>query len=104
MTERLSYANAVTTGFQSIDVILNTVTKRTGLEALCEQLHIKQEEVLAFGDNLNDYEMLEFAGTAIATDNARDEIKAISQEVIGPCEDASVMTYMEEMLDDKKRN
>ncbi|MCS4488331.1 HAD family hydrolase [Streptococcus sciuri] len=104
VTERLSYANAVTTGFQSVDIILDAVTKRTGLEALCTQLGIKRDEVLAFGDNLNDYEMLEFSGTAIATGNARDEIKAISQEVIDSCEKESVMAYMEGILDDKKRH
>ena len=39
-------------------------------------------------------------GTAIATENARPEIKAISQEVIGHCNDASVLTYLEGLVRD----
>ena len=97
--ERINYVKAVTTGFKSIDIILSDVNKRTGLEALCDSYGLSASEVVAFGDNLNDYEMLEFAGTAVATENAREEIKEISSEIIGHCDDESVMAYMEGLVD-----
>ncbi|MFS1663213.1 Cof-type HAD-IIB family hydrolase [Streptococcus sp. zg-JUN1979] len=98
VSDRLAYATAVTTGFQSVDIILKTVTKQTGLEHLCQKLGISKEEVMAFGDNLNDYEMLRFVGLPLATSNAKDEIKAISQDVIGHCNDNAVISYIEEFL------
>lgn len=97
--ERISYAQAVTTGFASVDIVIRHVTKRSGLEALCQSLNSPAAQSIAFGDNINDLEMLEFAGTAIATQNARDEIKAISDVVIGPCYEESVITYMEGMVE-----
>lgn len=97
--ERISYAKAVTTGFKSVDIILRDVNKRTGLEALCKTVNIDKSEIMAFGDNLNDVEMMAFAGTAIATENARQEIKAISHEIIGHCDDEAVMAYMEGLVE-----
>ena len=43
--------------------------------------------------------MLEFAGRAVATKNARQEIKEISSEIIGHCDEESVVAYMEGLVD-----
>ncbi|KHD46074.1 Cof-type HAD-IIB family hydrolase [Streptococcus hongkongensis] len=99
LDRELPYVTAVTTGFDSIDVILSEVNKGFGMEHLCQALGIEANQVVAFGDNLNDFQMLEYVGTAIATENARPEIKAISQQVIGHCNEASVLTYLEGMVE-----
>ena len=39
-----------------------TVSKGLALDVLCRRFGIEREHVLAFGDNVNDVEMLEFAG------------------------------------------
>lgn len=65
---------------------------------LCQALGITATEVMAFGDNLNDLQMLEYAGTAIATENARPEIKAVADQVIGDCNQESVMAYLEGLV------
>ncbi|MEY8463363.1 Cof-type HAD-IIB family hydrolase [Streptococcus merionis] len=96
LTQHIPDVTAVTTGFVSIDIIREDIDKKVGLARLCEDLQILPEDVLAFGDNLNDYRMLQFAGTAIATGNAREEIKAIADCVIGSCETGAVQTYIEE--------
>ena len=107
---------AVTTGFDSMDIILKGVDKGFGLYHLCQELgrHApvvtipsycrchdeprRSSDVVAFGDNLNDMEMLTFAGRAIATENARDEIKAVADEVIGHHKDGAVFDYMEGLV------
>ncbi|GFG42564.1 Cof-type HAD-IIB family hydrolase [Streptococcus canis] len=98
LNQALPYATAVTTGFDSIDIMLKGVNKGFGLAHLCQTLGIKPAETIAFGDNFNDYQMLEFAGKAIATENARPEIKAISDQVIGHCNDGAVLTYLEGLV------
>lgn len=98
VNQEIPEVTAVTTGFESIDIILNHVNKRTGLEALIKHLGNSSQDIVAFGDNLNDKEMLELAGLAIATENAREEIKVLSDQVIGHCKDQAVMTYMEGMV------
>lgn len=53
------------------------VHKGTGLDKLMKTFDIKREEVLAFGDNYNDKEMLSLAGCAYAMRDAPEEIKKI---------------------------
>ncbi|MGT2958746.1 HAD family hydrolase [Streptococcus bovimastitidis] len=98
LDQQIPYVSAVTTGFESIDIILSEVNKGFGIEHLCQALDISPDQVIAFGDNLNDYQMLEYVGHAVATANARPEIKAIADEVIGDCNEQSVMTYMEGLV------
>lgn len=99
LNQHLDGATAMTTGFQSLDIVLANVDKSTGLAAMCQKLDINPDQVLAFGDNMNDYQMLKFAGQAIATDNARQEVKAITDQVIGHCNDEAVISYMEGLVE-----
>lgn len=38
-------------------------------------------EVIAFGDNYNDLEMIQSVGCGVAVENAREEVKAIANAV-----------------------
>ncbi|WP_238385727.1 HAD family hydrolase [Streptococcus sp. S784/96/1] len=100
LTDKNPSLSAVVTGFGGMDIILDGITKATGLEDLCHFLGLNVSEVIAFGDNFNDAEMLSFAGTAVATANAREGIKEIADKVIGSCEDGAVLTYLEGMLNE----
>lgn len=44
--------------------------------------------------------MLSFAGTGVAMAHASDELKAVSQRVIGSNNDGAVLDYLESMLDE----
>jgi len=57
------------------------IDKRHSLALLCEKLEILPSEVIAMGDGDNDKGMLEFAGFAVAMENARDSVKAIADHV-----------------------
>ncbi len=50
--------------------------------------------LIAFGDNLNDIDMLKIADCGIAVDNAFDEAKAASDMVIGSCESGAVADWL----------
>jgi len=56
--------------FGLIDVIHPDVSKGTGLSAVAAEYGLSAEEVMAVGDNHNDREMLEWAGTGVAVANA----------------------------------
>ena len=86
---------AVTTGFESIDIMPEGISKATGLSHLAEKFDITPSEIVAFGDNLNDLEMLRYAGKAVAMSNAREPIKEVADEIIGHHKDQAVMTYLE---------
>ncbi len=50
-------------------------TKRNALEHICGELSIQPKEILAFGDDYNDLEMLKYC-TGVAMGNAIEEVKA----------------------------
>ena len=52
------------------------------------------DKVVAFGDNLNDLPMFEQADTKVAVGNARDEVKAAADYVIGTNSEDGVAEYL----------
>ena len=59
----------------NIEINSADATKGQALSALCRKLGIESSEVMAFGDGLNDLDMLQFAGLSVAMDNADPLIK-----------------------------
>lgn len=55
--------------------------KGSALLQLGELLGIKQEEIMACGDGMNDYEMLKAVGFAVAMENASEQLKLIADYV-----------------------
>ena len=60
------------------------VNKASAIEALINHLNIPQENTFAFGDGMNDADMLEYCHVGIAVGNAKEDLKAIADEV---CDD-----------------
>lgn len=63
----------------SVDVIPKGGSKAVGIQKLIERLGFELKDVYAFGDGLNDIEMLQAVGTGVAMGNARDEVKEHAQ-------------------------
>ncbi|MFD3158077.1 Cof-type HAD-IIB family hydrolase [Haloimpatiens sp. FM7330] len=63
------------TGF--MDIMPKGTSKKNALEMLAKSENISRSEIVAFGDNYNDIEMLEYAGCAITTENGVDSVKEI---------------------------
>ena len=58
-----------------LEVMNKEVSKANALEFLLNKYNLNRENVMAFGDNNNDLEMLEFAGISVAVDNAEKSVK-----------------------------
>ncbi len=43
--------------------------------------NIEQKDVIAFGDEFNDQEMIEYAGFGVAMKNGQPKVKAIADDV-----------------------
>jgi hydroxymethylpyrimidine pyrophosphatase-like HAD family hydrolase len=56
--------------FTLIDVLPPDASKGAGIEKLANLNNLSSDEVMAIGDNFNDLEMLEFAGTPVVMGNA----------------------------------
>jgi len=60
--------------FTLIDVLPPDASKGIGVEKLALLNNLAAENVMAIGDNFNDLEMLEYAGTAVLMGNASPEL------------------------------
>lgn len=85
-------------GRKWIDVMQRGVSKATGIKQVMAARHARAEEVVAFGDSMNDYEILRMVGTSIAMGNGRSAIKEISTKVIGPNTEHAVQRELEALL------
>ncbi|NRD76293.1 Cof-type HAD-IIB family hydrolase [Bacillus sp. BRMEA1] len=65
----------------SMDVLPAGGSKAKGIEALIKHLNIPMDHVYAFGDGLNDIEMLSFVKNSIAMGNAEDRVKEVAKYV-----------------------
>ncbi|SJZ42397.1 Cof-type HAD-IIB family hydrolase [Selenihalanaerobacter shriftii] len=58
-----------------VEIMNKEISKGTALSDLAMDLGVKQDEVIAIGDSLNDLEMVEYAGLGVAVANASVELK-----------------------------
>lgn len=77
----------VTSGNIWIDFIAPGTNKGAALSGLLKLLKIKPEECMAFGDQYNDVEMLQYVGTSYAMSNAAPGISYYSTYVTDSVED-----------------
>jgi Cof subfamily protein (haloacid dehalogenase superfamily) len=71
------------------------VTKATGMDFLAEHLGFSRERTIAFGDGENDVELLEWAGYAIAVENAHERVLAVADLTCPPPGDEGVAQVLE---------
>lgn len=81
-----------------IDFMDPQINKGKALHALATKLGVDLSNTIAFGDFLNDYELLETAGTAYAMENAHPKLKAIADEVIGSNKQQAVISTLQQLL------
>jgi hypothetical protein len=76
--------------FSLVDITAPEATKGRALAWRAAQLGIASDEVMAVGDNFNDLEMLEYAGTPVVMSNAVDGLRARGWHVTGHQDDAGL--------------
>ena len=81
--------------FTLVDVTSPDATKGHALAWRAEQMGLTRDEVMAVGDNFNDLEMLEFAGTSVVMGNSVEELKGRGWHVTGHQNEAGVAQAIE---------
>ncbi len=81
-----------------LDLAPDGVSKASGLEVVCGRLGIAREDVVALGDGMNDYEMLQWAGRGVAMGQASDELKAVADDVTGSVLEDGLVTELSRWL------
>ena len=90
--------SVVTTGNVWFDIFYKTINKGTSLQHLLDLLGISNEEAGAFGDQMNDYEMLQTVKYGYAMANAMPPVKEVAYQVIDSNENDGVILKIKEIL------
>lgn len=81
-----------------LEIMDAKVSKGEGLKFALERLSLKREEVFAFGDEENDMPMFGAAGFSFAPSNAKENVKAAADFIIGSNADDGVAAFLEEFF------
>ncbi len=82
-----------------LELAPKSVTKATGLELLLHHHYdMDMNEVMAFGDNYNDIELLKHVGLGIAVGNANAQVKQVADEITLNSIDDGVAVAVEKYL------
>ena len=75
------------------------VTKEDAVRLVCDSLDISTDDVIAFGDDYADIGMLQISGIGVAMGNAIDDVKKISDIVIGSNDENGIALYLNHLLE-----
>ncbi|MFD2305866.1 Cof-type HAD-IIB family hydrolase [Enterococcus termitis] len=64
-----------------LEIVSKGIQKAKGVEQVASYLDIKRSDIIAFGDEHNDEEMLDYVGWGVAMKNATDQIKSVSNDI-----------------------
>ncbi len=81
-----------------IEIIKAGLNKAIGLKKIAEYYQIPRERIIAFGDEDNDLEMIEYAGLGIAMENAIPPLKGIANSITKSNQEDGVAIFLEELL------
>jgi Cof subfamily protein (haloacid dehalogenase superfamily) len=88
------------TGEDLISVLPGNVSKWNGVKQLAEYWHIPIEDIVAFGDDYNDIELIQNCGTGVAVANGLMEVKAAADEICGTNEEDGVAKWLIMKIED----
>jgi Cof subfamily protein (haloacid dehalogenase superfamily) len=84
--------------FDIVELLHPHVSKGNALSVIAKDLHIKPEEIVAFGDNHNDIGMLQLAGLGVAMGNAHEEVKVAADYVTLSNAEDGVAVVIEDLV------
>jgi hypothetical protein len=82
-----------------LELFNNKVNKGETLKRLFDMNGINIENVIAFGDGMNDVEMLSMVGEGVVMGNAPDQVKeAVGNRICGTNDEDGIAFYLEQYL------
>lgn len=78
-----------------IEIVRSGLNKAVGLEQVAKSFNIERQDIIAFGDEDNDLEMLQYAGTGVAMGNAIPKLKEVADEITLTNEEEGIAIFLE---------
>lgn len=84
--------------YDTFDICAEQVSKATAIDRYAKAKGIDPSEIICFGDNYNDMDMIQFAGLGIAVENGVKELKEIADYVTGNNNEDGVAKAIEKFV------
>ena len=82
-----------------LEIVSKGIQKAKGVQEIANYLSIDQKDVIAFGDEHNDLELLDYAGWGVAMANGTDQLKGIANDVTPLSnQEEGLAVYLEKLL------
>ena len=94
----VSCKGLITDGGTLCQIMNSESSKWMSVKSLTEKIGIKTENIIAFGDDYNDFDMIKNAGIGVAMGNAEQTIKQISDFVTDTNNNDGVAKYIEKNI------
>jgi len=91
-------ADAIRSGKKVLAVKARGVSKAEAIKKLAQKLGILIKDIIAFGDEVNDIEMLTLVGLGIAMENADDVVKEAADQIAGSNDQDGVGKELEKIF------
>lgn len=102
LPRRLPHLRTILSGYDWCDVSAPDANKGEAIRFIRQAFSLKKEECVAFGDHMNDYEMLLECGRAYVTENAYPPLKKLIGRTVPSNRDGGVIKKIKEILENKK--
>ena len=99
INKSIQNADAVFSHPEFLEIIPKGVNKANALKWLCDKNKIDYKNVMAFGDNYNDLDMINLAGIGIAVKNAVDDVKNNADYIAPSHEENGVGKFLKEFFE-----
>jgi HAD superfamily hydrolase (TIGR01484 family) len=81
----------------AIEIVGPQTSKASALDRLCRRLGLTAAHLIAFGDNVNDVEMLAFAGMGVAMGNSTEDAIAVANQVAPSNDEDGIAVVLEQL-------
>ena len=83
---------------KNLELYAKDITKGSGILHALQALDIPVAESFAFGDGVNDIEMMQTVGLGIAMGNARPQVQDVAKEIVPSVDDDGVAWGIEHLI------
>lgn len=84
--------------FPIIEIVRKGLSKAVGIDHIAKEMGIPRDRIIAFGDEDNDLEMIEYAGVGVAMNNGIAELKNIANEITLSNNEDGIARVLQERL------
>lgn len=84
--------------FPLIEIVRKGLNKAVGIDLVAKDMNIPRDRIIAFGDEDNDLEMLDYAGVGVAMGNGIDSVKQIANDITLSNEEDGIAVFLQQRL------